>query len=94
MMGTNPIAHENREDVPMKLLRTASHLALTSAILSGLAIAAPAAAQDAAPMADEAEDGGEIVVTARRREESILETPLAITAVTSADLEKKGFSSQ
>jgi hypothetical protein len=53
MMGANPVAHENREDVPMKLLRTAKHLALTSAILSGLAFAAPAAAQNAPATAEE-----------------------------------------
>ncbi len=35
----------------------------------------------------------EIVVTARRREESILDTPIAITAVTGEDLEKKGITS-
>ena len=34
----------------------------------------------------------EIVVTARRREESILDTPIAITAVSSEDLEKKGIT--
>ena len=74
----------------MKLLRTASHLALTSAILSGLAIAAPAAAQDAAPMADEAEDGGEIIVTARRREESLQDVPISVTAISGDQLEATG----
>ncbi len=52
----------------------------------------PAAAQDA-PAAEQSVGIEEIVVTARRREESILETPLAITAVTSEDLEKKGITS-
>lgn len=74
----------------MKLLRTASHLALTSAILSSLAIAAPAAAQDAAPMADEAEDGGEIVVTARRREENLQDVPISVTAISGDQLEATG----
>ncbi len=35
----------------------------------------------------------EIVVTARKREESILDTPIAITAVTGEDLAAKGISS-
>lgn len=74
----------------MKLLRTASHLALTSAILSGLAIAAPAAAQDAAPMADESEDGGEIVVTARRREERIIDVPVSVSAFGQEELSNQG----
>ena len=33
----------------------------------------------------------EIVVTARKREENILEVPLAITALTSTDIEEKGI---
>jgi iron complex outermembrane recepter protein len=35
----------------------------------------------------------EIVVTARRREESLLETPVAITAITGEDLRDKGITS-
>jgi iron complex outermembrane recepter protein len=35
----------------------------------------------------------EVLVTARKRAEGILETPLAITAVTAADLEAKGITS-
>jgi iron complex outermembrane receptor protein len=56
-----------------------------------LAAQQPAAAQGSS--AQDALGVEEIVVTARRREESILETPLAITAVTGADLEKKGITS-
>ena len=74
----------------MKLLRTASHFALTSAILSGLAIAAPAAAQDAAPSAEEGEANGEIVVTARRREESLQDVPISVTAISGDQLEATG----
>ncbi len=58
--------------------------------ISGLCLltAMPAAAQ--APV-DGAEDtGGEIVVTARRREENLLNVPLSISAVTSDQLEKGG----
>ena len=40
-----------------------------------------------------ADDLQEIVVTARKKEESLLETPIAITAVTAEDMEKKGITS-
>lgn len=64
------------------------HIVLGSTILaSGLALigsAHTAAAQDAAPQASEA---GEIIVTARRREESIQDTPVAVTAIAPSQLE-------
>ena len=67
-------------------------LALLSAS-SGLA----AAPQDvAAPAAESAESGGsleEVMVMARRREESLQEVPLAITAMGTEDLEMRGIDS-
>lgn len=46
------------------------------------------------PQASENETGfGEITVTARKREESLLKTPIAISALTSQDIEKRGISS-
>jgi iron complex outermembrane recepter protein len=67
------------------------------ALLSGLAVAAigvsaPASAQgDAAPKNANAEADGArdniIIVTARKREESLQEVPLAVTAITSSDIE-------
>ena len=66
-----------------------------SAIVAGalLAIAgAPAAAQDAATTAaEEADDeqGNAILVTARRREESLQETPIAISAFSAETLEQR-----
>ena len=65
-------------------------------LLSGAAFAAlstPAAAQDAAPepAADQtANQGGEIVVTARRREERLVEVPIAVTAFSSEELARRG----
>jgi iron complex outermembrane recepter protein len=60
--------------------------ALSTSALVGLA--APAHAQDAAPE-EEAVDSGEIIVTARRRDETLQTTPVAITAVNAAMLENK-----
>jgi iron complex outermembrane receptor protein len=66
---------------------------LTAATLLAVS-AGPVAAQDSPSAASGSLDElDSIVVTARRREESILETPLAITAVTSEDLEAKGITS-
>ncbi|ATE63636.1 TonB-dependent receptor [Rhizorhabdus dicambivorans] len=67
------------------------------AVASGQAVFAQ---QDAAAAKDVAQDGtaseaagygvGEIVVTARRRAESLQNTPVAVSAITSAVLEEKG----
>jgi len=61
--------------------------AITTSALSGLA--APAWGQDAADAADSATDMGEIIVSARRRSETLQSTPVAITAVNTAMLESK-----
>ncbi len=64
-----------------------------------LSMASAAALLASAPQVVTAQDqdsaGGleEVLVTARKRAEGILETPLAITAVTAADLEAKGITS-
>eukprot|EP01041_Mallomonas_annulata_P035836 gene35836-58847_t len=52
-----------------------------------LAFTTPAFAQDA-QSADEA-DSGEIIVTARRRNESLQDTPVALTAINAAMIEDK-----
>src|SRR3990170_3300784 len=51
-------------------------------------VAADAAAQAPEPAA--AEDSGEIVVTARRREESLQDVPIAVTAFSGPQLEREG----
>ncbi|MDB5680242.1 MAG: TonB-dependent receptor [Sphingomonas bacterium] len=69
-----------------------------TALYTGAAVAAllatPAHAQDApAPAAPEVQDDsgtGDIVVTARRRSESLLNVPIAVTAFTADRLEKIG----
>lgn len=72
---------------------TRTWLAL-SASLAALA-AMPATAQDSTEQATQTtaeanEDAGEIVVTARRREESLRDVPIAVTAFTGAQLENAG----
>lgn len=63
-----------------------SLLALPAALAAGLSVTSPSAfAQD---------DEGtleEIVVTARYREERLQETPIAITAISAADIQVRGF---
>jgi iron complex outermembrane recepter protein len=69
-------------------IRSMRHALLVATALGSVAgFSAPAFAQEAA--ADEAENPGEIIVTARRREESLQDTPVAITAVNAAMLENK-----
>lgn len=66
---------------------------LASCAVLALITATPAYAQDTAPADAEAEvpaDSGDIVVTARRREESIRDVPGTISAVTDQQLEAKG----
>jgi iron complex outermembrane recepter protein len=65
--------------------------ALFASISLGAIATLPAAAiaQDEA-MADEGEGGDEIIVTARRREESLQDVPVAVTAYSGAQLEAAG----
>ena len=62
-------------------------LLLAGIALPGCMTSIPTLAQDAA--ADEA-DSGEIIVTARRREESLQDVPIAVTAYLGAQLEAQG----
>ena len=62
---------------------------LASIAASGLAFAAPVMAQDESTITDEGE-GGEIIVTARRREESLLDVPISVTAISGDVLAVQG----
>ncbi|MGB7371180.1 TonB-dependent receptor, partial [Erythrobacter sp.] len=60
--------------------------------------AAPAMAQDTADegvapvfVADETDEGNTIIVTARRREERLIDVPLSVTALTGETLERQGI---
>ena len=64
-------------------------------MVSALAVASTANAQAApqAPAAEESEGLGEIIVTATKRNENLQDVPVAITAITSAQLSKQGVFS-
>jgi iron complex outermembrane recepter protein len=63
-------------------------VALGSSSLIGLS--APAFAQNAPAEGAATDDSAEIIVSARRRTESLQDTPIAITAINAAQLEAKG----
>jgi iron complex outermembrane receptor protein len=61
--------------------------------LSALACASPAMAQTSSQSAKNDDQIADIIVTARRRPETIQSTPIAISAVTQADIERSGSGS-
>ena len=63
---------------------------LSSVLLAAPLFAAPALAQDTPADTEEVSNLGDIVVTARRREESLKDVPVAVTAVSSERLEQTG----
>ncbi|MDF2383099.1 TonB-dependent receptor [Nostoc ellipsosporum NOK] len=79
----------------MSRLNSARSILFAGAALAAIATTPAFAQESAAPAAPEAQDSaldntGEIVVTARRREEKLLDVPTAVTALTSAQLEQAG----
>jgi len=72
----------------MAIKATSRHIFL--ACVSLAAMASPAIAQQTPAAAQGADDGQDIVVTARRREETLLNVPIAVTAFSGAQLEKTG----
>ena len=73
------------------MTRSVSKALLRAAIASGALVwAMPASAQDSgAEGVSEAADDNTIIVSARRREESLMDTPVAITAINAAMIESK-----
>ncbi|WP_067734094.1 TonB-dependent receptor [Novosphingobium naphthalenivorans] len=75
-------------------MRKARFLAIGSSVLAlsgGIGISAPVMAQDAPPEAQSADDvGGDIIVTARRREERLVDVPVAVTSFSGQQLEMAG----
>jgi iron complex outermembrane recepter protein len=64
---------------------------LISGTALGLALTVPVHAQAVA--GDAADSGGELIVTARKRDETAISVPVAITAVSRADLDRRGVNS-
>ncbi len=69
------------------------HLAHLAIALAAMAFAHPAQAQEQAPASDSVSEAGDddIVVTARRREEKLQDVPSAVTAISGAALDSRGF---
>ncbi|MGL3820136.1 TonB-dependent receptor [Sphingopyxis sp. R3-92] len=69
--------------------------AVSTFVLAAALGAAPAVAQDSAatPAAAEAEDDGVIVVTARKRDETLADVPIAVTAIDGDTLTARGLNS-
>ncbi len=65
-------------------------LALLALATAPLAIAMPQAALAQEATASTATDSGEIIVTARRREETLINVPIAVTAISGDALDKQG----
>ncbi|GLK43641.1 TonB-dependent receptor [Novosphingobium resinovorum] len=73
------------------VMRRVRFLAISSSVLalSG-GFMTPAMAQDSAPAAQAAAEGGDIIVTARRREERLVDVPIAVSSFSGDQLAKSG----
>ncbi len=71
----------------------ASRLLLSTACVLLIPISSVSYAQDAGDNAQRSKKGDEIVVTARRKEETILDVPLPVTAFDETDIQEAGFRS-
>ncbi|GAB7554262.1 TonB-dependent receptor [Novosphingobium sp. 11B] len=73
------------------VMRRVRFLAISSSVLalSG-GFVTPANAQDSAPAAQAAAEGGDIIVTARRREERLVDVPIAVSSFSGDQLAKSG----
>lgn len=73
---------------------TKLNFAVSTAVLATMLAAAPAYAQDASgPAASEGEEDGVIVVTARKRDETLSDVPIAVTAIDGDTLTARGINS-
>ncbi len=90
-VSINPVVAGRTKISPAIDLRRS--IAMTLAAVAMAVASDGASAQQAAPAAQAAESGGiaEVLVTARRREESLQEVPLTVAAFTSEDLENQNI---
>ncbi|MDB5687299.1 MAG: TonB-dependent receptor, partial [Rhizorhabdus sp.] len=72
------------------LNRTTRHRLLAAAALTVPHLAMAQTPPAAAEAADSSEGNGEIVVTARRREEKLIDVPISVTAISGDALGKQG----
>lgn len=73
---------------------TKLNFAVSTAVLAAMLAAAPAYAQDVTgPAVAEADDEGIIVVTARKRDETLSDVPIAVTAIDGDTLTARGINS-
>lgn len=84
---------KNRTSSSVHHLNVRSKTVFVLSLLSSVSLAGGAFAQTAptASEADTAKASGDIVVTARRKSENILKTPISIKALTSEELKAKGI---
>jgi len=73
------------------MLRLSRAGALFSVAITALFIAAPAVAQDAQDVQTDAGIFEEIVVTAQKRQQNIMDVPIAVSAVTGKQIEQAGI---
>lgn len=67
--------------------------AMTAALAASMVAASPALAQQGSEEATQASGVNEIIVTAQRRQESLQDVPIAISAFNQAELETRGVAS-
>ena len=77
----------------MKKSVAVAHASVASAAAAGVISLLGTSPVSAQQSTEESAGLQEVVVTARYREESLQQTPIAITAITAEDLQQRGFSS-
>ena len=73
----------------MVVAKKAAKTFLLSTVFLGAFVPAGAAFAQEPTVREEADDGDRVVITARRREEELQDVPVAVTAVSSAELERR-----
>jgi outer membrane receptor protein involved in Fe transport len=87
-------ASASRLSILHRMLLGSSAILLVGAAASAHAQTAPAEQADAAPPAAQASEGGlqDIVVTARKRVESVQDVPVSVTAISAVDIQNRDLT--